>query len=364
MNDYLKRHKITLTATGPIFIGSGKTLKKKDYILDRKNNQVLVPDIDKMWQLIRKKRLNREFLSFLQGEDKSLYAWLLSNGFSYNDFKNFTSYKLDSGDMEDRVVEILQFVKDAYGNPYIPGSSFKGALRTVLLSKIISENNALRSEVISSINNTNFSGKKWMLQTETKETEAKAFNTLERKNEKYSDYKNAVNDIMSGLRISDSEPLKLTDLTLCAKHDYNKMGDKKTINICRETLKPSTVITFEMTIDATIFPYDERFILDAVKLFAASYDKHFNSKFKTKDALKENSLFLGGGAGFVSKTIIYPIQGENGVRTVSRILASQFRNHFHNKDIQNNLSPSRIKRTSYRRAMYSFGLCEVKIDSL
>ena len=38
-----------------------------------------------------------------------------------------------------RYLEVGEFVKDAYGCPYVPGSSFKGMLRTVLLSALIEE---------------------------------------------------------------------------------------------------------------------------------------------------------------------------------------------------------------------------------
>ena len=42
--------------------------------------------------------------------------------------------------MEKGRMQIMNFMRDPYGNPYIPGSSIKGMLRTILLAADIMKN--------------------------------------------------------------------------------------------------------------------------------------------------------------------------------------------------------------------------------
>ena len=50
------------------------------------------------------------------------------------------------GDRAEEQKEILTSVKDAYGCPYVPGSSLKGALRTVLLGAVVIRKNEAFAE--------------------------------------------------------------------------------------------------------------------------------------------------------------------------------------------------------------------------
>ena len=58
-------------------------------------------------------------------------------GFSREETGSCLRYTLDSGDtllQQGTRVKIRECLKDPYGNPYIPGSSLKGMLRTILLA--------------------------------------------------------------------------------------------------------------------------------------------------------------------------------------------------------------------------------------
>lgn len=72
--------------------------------------------------------------------------------------------------------EIVAFVKDEFGNPYIPGSSLKGAIRTILV------NEEFKTDDVP-----------------------------------WKDGNNIFNEI----RVSDSKPISVDNLTLVQKWDYN-----------------------------------------------------------------------------------------------------------------------------------------------
>lgn len=78
---------------------------------------------------------------------------------------------------------------------------------------------------------------------------------------------NAVQDVMKGMIISDSKPLKISDLTLCQKIDVDTSGKRTRIQMLRECIKPGTKIEFELTVDESINTYYDETILDAINHF-------------------------------------------------------------------------------------------------
>lgn len=84
------------------------------------------------------KGLSGDFQQYMTDYRKSapyLDTWLRQHGYSDADYIRWEQYSLEAGDAfeNERPKEIQAFVKDAYGKPYIPGSSIKGMLRTALI---------------------------------------------------------------------------------------------------------------------------------------------------------------------------------------------------------------------------------------
>lgn len=51
MDSFLKQYHVMLHTIGPVFVGSGKQLNKKEYIIDKRKKEVLVFDMGKMFSL-------------------------------------------------------------------------------------------------------------------------------------------------------------------------------------------------------------------------------------------------------------------------------------------------------------------------
>ena len=76
----------------------------------------------------------------------------------------------------------------------------------------------------------------------------------------------------------------------------------------------------------------------------------------------QNCLILGGGAGFLSKTLTYPYYGEQeGLKRVAENMC-HFRNHHHEQDKILGISPHMMKYKKFGGKLYPFGLCEVDIE--
>ena len=84
-------------------------------------------------------------------------------------------------------------------------------------------------------------GSKGNLREEKNQLEQGVFHTLNRNEKRKSD---AVNDLLCGLRIGDSEPLRVDDLALCQKIDVTRDGVDKRLPILRECVRPETEIRF------------------------------------------------------------------------------------------------------------------------
>jgi CRISPR-associated protein Csm5 len=126
--DFLKTYKITVKTLAPVFIGSGTSIPKKEYVFDRRTRKVYIPDQAKMLSGFQKLKLLDKYYNYLLYEDKDLGLFFKENLIQEKQYLPWMSYSLDSGDavIEGRSrKEVLACIKDAYGNPYIPGSSLK-----------------------------------------------------------------------------------------------------------------------------------------------------------------------------------------------------------------------------------------------
>lgn len=365
----LKVYQVTLNSLSPIFIGSGKKIGKKDYIVIDGNRLGIVDEF-KLYKKICEMNLAKEFeTDLLSGKYVGIKSWAMKNNISVKDFYDCIRYELNNTellftDLKFKQMEIQEFVKDPYGLPYVPGSSIKGMFRTILLaddiirnpSKYIKLSNELERQIYQFAKK-----KKSYLSREIKNIEQRFFNTLlkDPKNPQ-----NAVNDFLQGFIISDSEPIKLSDLTLCQKIDMDNDGSYNEINILRESVKPGVNINFTITVDTQTCSLTDESINKAISAFVDCYNKYFTSKFKGSLGVLPNTVILGGATGFVSKTIIYPILKERAVNAIVEIFKKTGvpECHKHNDDEDANVAPHMIKCTKYKNKIYQIGLATISFQ--
>lgn len=371
MKDYLKVYKATLHTLSPVFVGSGKEINKKEYRLSFSDQKIIVYDPGKLYMALKKygkAGLYEDFL--LNDPQSSLNYWMRDNSINPQDISSAIRYTIDWGDRMDlgkSKTSIMEFMKDPYGLPYIPGTSIKGMLRTILLAHEVSKGMDKFKKNADDIKNyqvyrtgpNNYS-------RENNSVEQTAFRKLNRDEKHPND---AANDVLQGLIISDSRPLSLDDLVLCQKIDCHRDGLEKPLNILRECLHPGTDIEFTITIDSQRCLYDSETIMKAISEFNCMYHKVFASKFGEKKA-PDDTIYLGGGVGFVSKTFIYPMYGEiDGVRTTVNVMKNTmhpriFSEHKHYKDEQFGVSPHVLKCTRYNGNRYQMGKCRFTLQEI
>lgn len=365
-------YKLTLEVLGPLFIGSGNEVSKSEYIHDRKNNKIYVMNPLKMFKGLNEINLLNEYQKGIIKESRrfNLSAFVKNFDVSKNDYMKWADYSFDTppnGDFSK--AHISAFIKDAYNMPYIPGSSIKGAIKNAYLNALLIRSDKF-SDLAKDVERAYFSDRdrtRYMA-FEEKEINVRALHTLKRPDIEKEDI---LNDMFCGLRISDSQPLSLGNIILCEKQDILPTRKMNKPHVQRECLKPGTKVVFDVEIDTKIFKYSGEKLAKIVNLMYNNINEvflsHFNCNVKKE---KGNLLYVGGGAGFLSKTVIYSLfkEKQRAVRVASEILDntdSKKKTGKHKSDpIEYGISPHTRKCTTYQGRLYDFGLCRIDFQPM
>lgn len=381
----LDAYKIVVSTKSPVFIGSGEKMNKKEYVYLKTERKVLIPDLIKMVQGLSKAGKLDSYENYLLGPNSNLYDFFHRNGINETEYKTWMRYSIDCGNEVETQKEIFLFSKDAHGNPYIPGSSLKGAIRTALLGWSLLNDKRNTKDIVDAIWRTKLSeiSPDTFLSENAKDLETCVIETLSRNGNE----ENAVTNIMAGIRISDSHPLSSENLVLCQKIDIKtdkEQNRKNRINLLRECIKPGTQVEFDLTIEPGLAKgITKDYILQAIKGFYDHCSVVFLSAYKDvcgrQKCCEPYLIYLGGGSGYVSKTISYPLlfdknaegpenEIQKAVFGVSKIIHSTLKAplqtiHRHSNDVNLGTSPHTIKVTQYEDNIYEMGLCSVNIEA-
>lgn len=366
MTRHLKYYQCVLRTIGPVFVGSGKEIGKKEYIF-LNQRKVGIPNMQKLYMEMRRRGIGSSFEDYLLGSwNISLTDWLGKQNVKMKELEPFIEYTLDCGDMVlergGRKLQVMECIKDSYRKPYIPGSSLKGMFRTILLgADILCSPEKFRREKQEMLHNVEEPNTRMnYLRKDVANIEQVAYRTLERE---ATSPKDAVNDILQGFVVSDSEPLGTEALVLCQKVDLHTKGVERLLPLMRECIKPGVEIKFSITIDTMLCQMSAEKIMDAVRRFSESYYKNFGVAFRVVGAPRGDEVFLGGGCGFVSKTILYPLLGkEKGLEVIPKVFQKTKvpPQHKHTLDKQYGASPHVLKCTKYQGKNYQIGLCRIE----
>lgn len=367
MNSYLKHYKMRLHTLAPVFIGSGETITKKEYIF--KNNKIYILDLPKLFELINKRNLTDSYMKFVlngNGQRNSRFTETLASWLDKNNIKNYddvTAYVLNGvRNIEEKksLKGIQLFIKNAYNEPYIPGSSIKGLLRTVLMWNSVKKNygttviGKLRKEAEVRTKQSDSRSIKKKVGVVSDSLEKLMF-TKKKDDDEWS--------IMRGLIVGDSIPVSRDDLVLCEKIDINTNGDEKTPNIFRECIKPGVDIEFDLTIDSRIFPCRIEDIIKQINIYSKDYYNIVTCSFEDREK-EDGEIFIGGGAGYFSKTVSYALfnmnerySSVNFVRDFMVKTTNPKHGHRNDRDI----SPHMQKCTVDDGELYNMGQCRIEL---
>ena len=372
MASFLKKYNIELKTAGPVFIGSGNIINKKEAIFRRAS--VIIIDTEKMFKYLCEKRLLDKYQDYMLDDRMDLATFLKNNNIDENVYKKWDAKELSLGDTKStskgdaKSNGISSFVRDGNGRVYVPGSSLKGMFRTILTGAYIIKNTdcGVAKKLDESKQKLGKHPYKGSMEKEYKATmdyievqlfHKKLFSDPESKNK----LENKINDSLRGFMVSDSEYILDEDMCVCQKIDIGLDGKERTIPMYRECIKPGVIIKFSITVDSTFCDYNKKSIIEAIGLFYNdNYWKKVSKQFKNVAPVIDyrHTCFIGGGVGFESKTVIYPsFERSNAVDFTSDILSVLFPDVSHDTDRE--VSPRVVKCTYYKNNKYLFGACKL-----
>lgn len=289
-----------------------------------------------------------------KNRQKDLYTWL--KGVGMEKFEEFSAYEISTDSLKKpkrgSLNEISMAMKDKNMNAYVPGSTLKGAIRLAIISELLhgegadnpSKYNFLDEYLRDRRKRDNYVT--WKMN----EIEKKAIGVIKEKDINPFKY----------LQISDSDPISKDKLILSQKIDVGINTNENNISIYRESIRPGETIKFQMVLDDR-FIMDIEEIKDAIRDFFSDVDYYFLQHFGLPER-KGSYIYLGGGSGYVSKTLTYPIFDDKGFEYAKRILdrKSPGKGHRHVKFA----SPQRVKMTNYNRKLLEMGLCEISFKEV
>lgn len=306
-------YRLEFTAQGPIHIGNGNKYGKKDYFQSSKKIAVL--DVKRFAARLAPNQLD-DYCSFLSGSSREgdLQTYLEKNNLmdvANDSVAYFVESSLATAKRGSvQYHEVFEFVKDPFGNPYVPGSSVKGMLRTAMLNSLALNDKSLVQSYDAQLACDGQGCKK-----ADKKLMKKAF-WVEQPDENQL---SIANDIMKYVSVSDSRPLSCSDLVFVKKYDlFSRKDDcshkpnmgKRTdthgnaLNIYRECLRPGAIITVDIDIDSQIDKYLP-FLFDVQgieQVFLQSYElykKHFLDSYDVEDPCSSNEKKSDGRCQYI-----------------------------------------------------------------
>ena len=293
MKTEYRTFQFSLLAMAPIHIGNGEKYTSREFIYE--NGYFYFPDMGKFYNRMVEKGYDQKFERFLQetkpsARNNRLISFLEDNRISD---RNFGGYRIIETKLETNnnylrggaLNQVSKFIRDPFGNPYIPGSSLKGAIRTILMNTNPDWNN------------------KNVLQGKKENKSLIPWGA--KKGQNYDDLFNAI-------RVSDSKPFNNEQIILVQKWDYSaKSLTAKPLPLYREAIVPLTRISFTITTTTKEAGILIEELGQRAQAFYKEYKDFFLSDFP-ENKIQPNlqyPIYLGAGSGAWTKTLFQQADG-------------------------------------------------------
>jgi CRISPR-associated protein Csm5 len=186
--------------------------------------------------------------------------------------------------------------------------------------------------------------------------------------------KSAVNDVMRGVKVSDARPIEKYNSVLVQKLDISTHAGKtreieKPIPLFRECCKPGSEYEFTITLDKemlklanvksidTVIKCSKAYARRGLALQKEVFAEYYPNEF---EEAKEADFFLGGGTGFLQKSLWFSICSDKnkGMEMLKLYLDDNFHIHRH-KQLDREISPRTLKLAEVREKQL-MGMCSLK----
>ena len=297
------KYTFKLTTHSPVSIGNGEAISPLgDYIWHK--GKIFLIDKEKFESYLKQNNLINEYTKKVYDISGKTKNDFLKKEIFKGNFNDYCKKQTIDAYIQENAIEIQQIVHNV-GQPYIPGSSIKGAIKTALLYNwlVFEEEGKKQLKALIYLSNKTYEQNKDLIEElcELKNEKHKDFKRIKQIKDKLKNIKKPVlnkaekiiNDFLdlntkanasrefANLRIYDSKPTEYTNKAVYETNRLNirnkKANDK--LRVLKEAIKPN--VSFDITID--ILPH-----------FKNKYLQEFNSN--PVAFLKENLYYFAYNA--------------------------------------------------------------------
>ena len=394
---YLETKRYELQCLSPVHVGSGEVVKPVEYLFDRKRQRIYFLNEKRWITFLHQYQLMEPFVEYIKRTSYLLkrrgpfqgelpWDWLLRQGIK-EDVLDSLALSCAQVIRGNRVLDIRSVndisrqVKTATGKVYIPGSTIKGALRTGIVSHIIRKNQGeykkyweAIKEIITDERRRGYNGGrdfKEKLNKKMSALEATIFEKLHLEGQKGMSC-----SVLRGLHVSDAVSDVAYNTVILQKLDVTAGGkSEKKLPLFRECIPIGAKLHFTVSMDKAML--NEIGVSSIDELFswyrcymneglALQREVFYNTHKRAFALADEADLLLGGGTGFLSKTVFYnlaPTQ-EAGRKMLAILLDIIFQKgrrpaHKH-AEMDTKISPRTLKMACVNGTATMLGLCRVR----
>lgn len=383
--------KMVIKCLGPVHITDEVgTVYSYQYLYDARQQRVYFLN-ERLWvKFLYEHNLLEEFEELISTKMRAgtLCEWLLDKGFdiealdgAVTEYANVAVPPEVLAANKSRLTEIVRTVHSVDGQPYIPGSSIKGALRTGLLFSLLLQEDKLRTqtwnEVTRILADKRQRDKNAALSRLAQKLEVVLLHRLKIPNAagEFLPQSGMNSSIMKGLSVSDAYGNGRIVPVVVQKREavfMQKDGQAKikNLNMFRECLPQGASQHFSITLDRSVFASAGinsaseliRHQRDFTQFILARQKKIFGTLLKREFAKAEHgNIFLGSGSGFFSKTLLAVLAPDEKayISAAAMILHDNFYKHAHLR-LDRFAAPRGLQTAKTNQGTTLMGICAIE----
>ena len=385
MSNRIDHAQLSLTIVSPTNIGGSETLTTKDYMYNYDAGEVYLLNNYEWFRFLARHNKLSEFEIYMQNEmvrpnGRTMYDWAKNTIGSSQLTKDVLGPAIGSiikssiynEGRKNSLNDITPQIRGANGEVYISGSSIKGVIDSAIISHMLRNNKAFRSNVQRELRK--------VLDVYKRKNAGSLFKDIFKMvnqaiikhihvltNNDGKPLKGILASAFRGISVSDAMPMSAIQTEVLKKEDscVDEDGTHE-ISVHRECILPNQKFFFTLTLDTAITKGIGITSVDQVlEILQEDFDathELLSSKFKKVSpsifkALEPANAYIGSNTGFVQKTIImaaFTDNEETGIDIIRAILDVKFQKAKHaNND--HFMAPRAIKLVKWNGHYYEMG---------
>lgn len=385
MSNRIDHAQLSLTIVSPTNIGGSEKLTTKDYMYNYDAGEVYLLNNYEWFRFLARHNKLAEFEIYMQNEmvrpnGRTMYDWAkntigasqLTKDVLGPSIGSIMKSSIYNDGRKNSLNDITPQIRGANGEVYIPGSSIKGVIDSAIISHMLRNNKAFRSNVQRELRKVLDVYKRKNARSLFKDIFKMVNQAIIKHihvltNNEGKPLKGILASAFRGISVSDAMPMSAIQTEVLKKEDscVDEDGTHE-ISVHRECILPNQKFFFTLTLDTAITKeigitsvnqvleiLQEDF--DAThELLSSKFKKVSSSIFK---ALEPANAYIGSNTGFIQKTIIMAAfidDEKTGIDIIRAILDVNFQKAKHaSKD--HFMAPRAIKLVKWNGHYYEMG---------